>query len=341
MMIREFPPMSRNPVLALIVTLATISPCFGQDWAKKMFPVTSHDFGTVARGAKAEYRFVFENLFMEDVHIANAYSSCGCTSVRVENDTVKTYQKGAIVATFNTASFSGQRGATITVVIDRPYYAEVQLQDRGFIRTDVQVEPGSVQFGAIDQGTGYIQTAAINYAGGRSDWQITDVKSYNPHITAQVVETGRNYGQISYDLKVTVDKSAPAGFLNDHIMLVTNEGTQQIPVLVEGRVTPGVTVSPSSLYIGKVQPGEKVTKRLVVSGKKPFRILSVSCDDKSFQFDVPKEQNPSTLHQIPVTFVAGKNAGQVVKTIKIKTDQDDMTPEVSAFAVVATPQMPQ
>ena len=45
-----------------------------------MFKVTEHDFGTVARGAKAEYRFVFENLYMEDVHIAGAYSSCGCTS---------------------------------------------------------------------------------------------------------------------------------------------------------------------------------------------------------------------------------------------------------------------
>ena len=45
-----------------------------------MFKVTEHDFGSVARGAKAEYRFVFENLYMEDVHISHAYSSCGCTS---------------------------------------------------------------------------------------------------------------------------------------------------------------------------------------------------------------------------------------------------------------------
>jgi hypothetical protein len=333
--------MLRNPALALFITLAAVSPCFGQDWAKKMFPVTSYDFGNVARGAKAEYRFVFENIYMEDVHISNAYASCSCTAVRIENPVLKTYEKGAIVAKLNTDSFSGARGATITVVIDKPYYAEVQLQDRGFIRTDVQVEPGSVQFGSIDQGIGYVQTAAVNYGGGREDWQITDVKSSNPHITAKVVETSRNYGQISYDLKVTVDKSSPAGYLNDHVMLVTNDGTQQIPVLVEGRVTPGVTVSPAALFMGVVQPGEKVTKRLVVSSKKPFRILSISCEDKSFQFDIPKDQGPSTLHQVPVTFVAGKDTGRVVKTIKIKTDQGDMTPELSAYAVIATPQMPQ
>ena len=52
---------------------------------------------------------------------------------------MKTYEKGAIVATFNTDSFHGQRGATLTVIIDQPFYAEVQLHDRGYIRTDVDV----------------------------------------------------------------------------------------------------------------------------------------------------------------------------------------------------------
>ena len=117
---------------------------------------------------------------MEDVHISHAYSSCGCTSVRVENPMVKTYEKGAIVATFNTNSFYGQRGATLTVVIDQPFYAEVQLQDRGFIRTDVDFQPGSVQFGSIDQGIGYKQIVDVNYDGGRDDWKILDVKSANP-----------------------------------------------------------------------------------------------------------------------------------------------------------------
>ena len=50
---------------------------------------------------------------------------------------MKTYEKGAIVATFNTNSFHGQRGATLTVIIDKPFYAEVQLHVRGYIRSDV------------------------------------------------------------------------------------------------------------------------------------------------------------------------------------------------------------
>jgi hypothetical protein len=331
--------MLRGSIPALLLTVLASVPCFGQEWAQKMFKTTDHDFGSVARGAKAEYRFVFENLYMEDVHISHAYASCGCTSVRIEDPSVKTYETGAIVAIFNTNSFYGQRGATITVVIDQPYYAEVQLQDRGYIRTDVEVQPSSVQFYSIDQGVGYKQTVSVNYAGGRDDWQILNVKSANPHITAKAVETGRTYGRATYQLEVHVDNAMPAGYMNDHLMLVTNDAAgQQIPVLVEGRVTPGISVSPAALFMGVVQPGQKVTKKLVVTSKNPFRILAITCDGKSFQFDMSKESTATKLHQIPVTFLAGADTGKIVKTIKIKTDQGEMPIELAAYAAVAAAQ---
>ena len=144
---------------------------------------------------------------------------------------------------------------------------------------------------------------------------------------------------MSYRLNVHLDKSAPAGYLQDHLMLVTNDQSgSQIPVLVEGRVTPGITVSPASLFMGVVQPGQEVTKQLVVKGKTPFRILSISCDDKSFRFDTSKETTAKELHLIPVTFLAGAEPGKVLKTIKIKTDQGQTTPELPAYAVVAAAQ---
>ena len=327
--------MPRKLVLTLVLVLLGGSPCFGQQWARKMFKVTDHNFGSVARGAKAEYKFVLENIYLEDVHIAGVRTSCGCTTPKVVTPLLKTYEQGAILAHFNTDSFLGQRGATLTVTIDKPFYAEVQLHVRGYIRGDVVVEPGSVQFGSIDQGTGYNQTVSVNCTG-RSDWKISDVKSANPHITAKAVETGRSYGKASYTLTVHVDASTPAGYLNDHLMLVTNDAAgRQIPVLVEGRVMPDITVSPTSLFMGVVQPGQKVTKQLVVKGKKPFRILGICCEDKSFQFDTSKEDAAKQLHLIPVTFTASADPGKVVGAIKIQTDQGEMTPELAAYAVVA------
>ena len=327
--------MTRHLTLATLLTVLVCPPCLGQEWARRMFKVTEHDFGSVARGAKAEYRFAFENIYLEDVHVANVRTSCGCTTPTVENASLKTYQEGTILAKFHTESFLGRRGATLTITIDKPFYAEVQLQVRGHIRGDVVVEPGSVQIGSVDQGSPIDQTVVVSHAG-RGDWRIMDVKSSNPHVTGEAVETGRASGRVSYALKVHVDENTPAGYLNDHLMLVTNDATgSQIPVQVEGRVMSSITVSPTALFMGVVQPGQKVTKQLVVKGKKPFRVLGISCEDGSFQFDTSKESTAKVLHLIPVEFTAGVDVGKVVKTIKIQTDQGEMTPELAAYAVVA------
>lgn len=327
--------MLRRIGLGGIILVLACSPCFGQEWAKRMFKTTEHGFGAVAHGSKAEHRFVFENIYLEDIHIANAYTSCSCASVRVENPSVKTYEQGAIVVHFNTDSFRGQRGATITVTIDRPFPAEVQLHVRGYIRGDVSIEPGSVELGSIDQGNAVDWNLSVKHAGN-GNWRILDVKSSNPHISAEAVETSRYYGNVSYALKVHVDANAPAGYLNDHIMLVTNDGRGgQIPVLVEGRIVPGISVSPTALFMGVVQPDRKVTKQLVVKGKKPFRILEISCDDESFQFQTSADGPPKKLHLIPVTFQAGLDAGKVIETIRIKTDRSETTPELTAYVVVA------
>jgi hypothetical protein len=303
-----------------------------------MFKDYEHDFGSVAKGAKSEYQFVFENIYLEDVHIAGVRSSCGCTTPRVENANLKTYEKGAIVAHFNTDTFRGPRGATLTVTIDKPFYAEVQLHVKGFIHDDVVVEPGSVQYPSVDQGIAWDQKVVVSHSG-QNNWEISEVKSTNPHITAKAVEIGRSYGRVSYELRVRIDADTPAGYLNDHLMLVTNDSqSAQMPVLVEGRVVPGITVSPASLFMGAVQPGQKVTKQLVVKGKTPFKIVSISCEDPAFQFDTSADQTAKELHMIPVTFVAGSDLGKITKSIKIETDAGQAIPELAAYAVIVAAQ---
>jgi hypothetical protein len=204
------------------------------------------------------------------------------------------------------------------------------------VRTDVMVNPGSVQFGSVDQGAALLQKVNVNYTGGSSNWKILEVKSNNPNLKAEVAETGRNYGQANYSLKVRLDEKTPVGYLNDQLILVTSDN-QKIPVLVEGRVEPSVSVSPAALFMGVVQPGQKVTKQLVVKSKKPFKITGITCDDKSFEFDTSKEKDADAkpVHLVPVTFMAGEDLGKIVKTIKIQTDQGQFTPELAAYAVVS------
>ena len=79
--------------------------------------------------------------------------------------------------------------------------------------------------------------------------------------------------------------------------------------------------------MGVVQPGQEVTKSLVVKGTRPFKVLSISCDDKSFKFAATGEA-AKTVHVIPVTFVAGNTEGKVTKTIRIITSLGNASPEL-------------
>ena len=89
--------MFRKTAPAVIVVLAFSASTFGQQWAEKMFSATSHDFGVVARGEKAEYAFVLENLYVEDVHIAGVRASCSCTKPEIQVPTLKKITKQLVV----------------------------------------------------------------------------------------------------------------------------------------------------------------------------------------------------------------------------------------------------
>ena len=330
----EVTAMPRIAILTISVAVLLPSPMRAQEWAEKMFTTRSYDFGSIARGAKAEYAFELTNLYLEDVHIASVRVSCGCTTPRIETDTLKTYEKGAVIAHINSDRFLGNQGATITVAIDRPLAAEVQLNVKVNVYSNVLIEPSSIALGNIRQGNSVERTIRVQYTGG-SDWRILEVRSGNPHLAGTVTEKARQDDRITYDLKAVLDKDAPNGYVREHLWLITNDpAAEQIPVPVEGQVESDISVSPSSLFLGVVQPGQSVTKQIVIRGQKPFRIASIRSDCKCLRAAAPKEAGPKALYVVPMTFTAPDKSGRVAPTILIETDQGKTVLKVSAYAVV-------
>ncbi|MBI1903221.1 MAG: DUF1573 domain-containing protein [Planctomycetia bacterium] len=327
----------RIVILAAIALLACLpSPAVrAQEWARKMFQATEHDFGTVARGAKTEFRFELTNIYKEDIHVAQVRSSCGCTTPQITRPTLKTFEKGEIVAVYNTTSFLGSRNAVLTVVIDQPFPAEVQLKVAGYIRSDIVLSPGSVELGTVGHGESSEKRIGIEYAG-RNDWKILDVRTTHDYLEVELAEKGRGGGRVSYEMLVRVRAGAPAGYIDEQLTVVTNDSRMtRFPVDVRGKVEAAVNVSPSPLFLGVVAPGEAATKPLVVRGKKPFKITGVKCDDPRFTFDVGEESK--TLHLVPVTFQSDE-PGKAAAKITIETDLGTgAAPQVSVSAQVAPP----
>ena len=332
-------------VLLALVGLIRPAAAAEEDWPKLLFKSTSHDFGVVARGAVVEYRFQMENPFVEDVHVAKVDSTCGCTKPRITQELLKTYQTGEIVAALDTRRFLGQKDATITVHFDKPFEAKFQLKVTSYIRSDVVFEPGVVQFGTVSQGQSSRKRVSIVYAG-RSTWKIVDVGTNSPNLGLEVAEVGRTLdpkskaAQVTYDLWVTLKDTSLPGYFKDQVIVRTddpNQQTSRIPLTVEGLVVPSLTVNPAVLMLGVVQPGQTVSRNLVVRGQKPFKVLDVSGPDSQFRFTLP--QAAKEVQLIGVQFQAADRPGRVSGKIRIKTDAagtDALEASVDGLVVAPT-----
>jgi hypothetical protein len=318
-------------IAAWLVCVA--APASGQDWAQKMFQVTSHNFGTVAKGSKTEYRFVFRNIYNEDVHVVGVRTSCGCTSPQVTKKDVKTHETSEIVATFNTRTFLGQHGATLTVTFDKPFYAEVQLRVAGNIRGDVTFDPPFIDLGNVDLGKGAERRVRVTRIGS-TPWEIKDVRSVNPNFEVQLSQPSKSSAQTVYDLTMRLKPSTPAGYLKGQLILVTNDPrATQIPMDVEGRVVAEVTVSPQLLALGQVQPGGTVTKNVVVRANREFSITGIQCEDGCLSCE--PRTTPAKVHILPITFQAGNASGRIERQLRIATDLGEgAVPTVTVQAVI-------
>jgi hypothetical protein len=329
-------------ILAAIfcVGIAGLAPpsARGEAWVAKMFEEREHNFGTVARGADTVHRFPIKNIYKQDIELLSVRSSCGCTTPSLENKLLKTYDVGYVVARFNTRTFTGMHGATLTVevrwndngVIRR---GETQLRVNGNIRGDVVFKPGAIQFDAVEQGRPAEERVEVTYAG-RSSWKIVDVRGASDNFEVELTQKQRYSGRVGYELLVRLKESAAAGYFNEQLVLVTNDDQNpRIPIHVAGRIIPQISVAPESVLLGDVTLGSQVSKKVIVRGKKPFRILSVECEEDSFQFKV--DDSAKALHVVEIVFDAKKDVGNVKQTIHIATDLgEEFRTTLTAYAKV-------
>lgn len=345
---RQLPSGLMSPAAAMLALLL-LSPTavWANEWAINMVDKTSHDFGAVARGSDSVYKFAFKNTYKEDIFLKSVSSSCGCTSPSLENKQIKTYDTGYVVAKFNTRTFTGPHSATLTVRLEfqdtsgvrRP--AQVQLRVQGDIRGDIVFQPGSINLGTIEQGAAVQKSVSVTYAG-RPGWAVEDVRSTSDDFEVELVERRRQSRNVAYDLVVRLRESASPGLIKQQLVLVTNDSRNpRVPLEVSGQIKPQLSVAPASLVFGEAVLGTPATKRLIVRGKKPFRITSVDCgDDGCFQIkgvELDGAGDAKARHLLQVVFDPQK-AGTVKRQIVFRTDLGETyTAACTAYATVVAP----
>ncbi len=279
----------------LIAAWSSIAPA---NQLTNLFKTSNHDFGTVARAAKTEYRFTFENPYNQTIHVRSVRTSCGCTTPLVETETVPPGARGSILAKFNTGTHTGARAATLTVTFDKPTFSEVQLHVKGYIRSDVVFQPGEATFGNIQQGSAKTIEVAVDYAG-KPAWQINSVTSSDGFITAVPTEISRQNGRIRYSLAISISAEAPVGPLESELVIHTNDrNLTTVPLRLMANISPEISVSPQTLSLGDIVQGDPIKQLIVLKGHQPFLINSVESDE--FDIEISLSEDKKTLHALPL-----------------------------------------
>jgi uncharacterized lipoprotein NlpE involved in copper resistance len=80
------------------------------------FDEESHDFGKIVQGEVVKYSFKFKNIGNNDLIIASATGSCGCTVPNWPKQPIAPGKEGYVDVEFNSGGKAGKQDKTITMI---------------------------------------------------------------------------------------------------------------------------------------------------------------------------------------------------------------------------------
>jgi hypothetical protein len=249
-------------------------------------------------------------------------------------------QKAQLNVTMDARKFSGPKVVMVYVTVGPEYVSTATLRLTANARPDVVLNPGQVNFGVVRQGQTPTQILDVEYAGN-FPWRVTEVVKnaaapYDVKVDQLYREAahGRVAGRAGYRLAVTLKPDAPAGALNQELILKTNEagGGQFLTVVVEGNVQAALVVSPAVAKLGRVKVGTEAVQKVQVRGQRPFRILAVDGVDGAVSAALPAG---AAQNHVLMLRCRPQQAGDVRRRLVIRTDLDQgaVAVDVEARAV--------
>jgi hypothetical protein len=329
-------------LLALIIWLG-LSTAAAQasqsDWVTAVFPERAYDFGNVARGSQLRHTFPVVNKTNSEIRIASSKPKCGCTNVRIGARVIPPGTQTTIEATIDTTKFQGPKSSGLTLILSSPTYREVDLNLNCFIRGDIMMSPGQIDFGVL-RPTSKLPSASLTltYTGGRSNWEITEMKTQSSLVKARGEEQSRAAdGQIRWTVTATLQPGLTNGQFREEITLTTNDTPpQKIPIWVLANIQSAVSMTPSIINFGQIRAGETISRSNVVHirSSAPFSLTKLTSSQSDLQ---PLEEKPGPLsdHALNLTLKAPATAGPFHAVVKIESDVKDEPPgQVKIFATI-------
>ena len=302
---------------ALIASMLCPRPCFGQKWEERAFPIQSLDLGDVAKGSTVEFSFPVVNSFDSELIIDSIDSNCGCTAVHTGQMTIAPGETSEIQGKINTEAYSGRRKAILTVRLRSPAAQEIRLRVDSFIRTDLVLYPGAIHFSDAFTGKAYTKKTTLMHAGS-TPIGIKSIELPRAWIRCTHRESFREDDKTNFELEVTIADDAPAGDFREIINLTLDDGKNTVlPLMVSGIIARELSISPRSIFLSSIATTDPIKINLVVIGREPIKIDSITSEDWTIEYDATKSQKRT--HLLPIKISPNqKPTGKLSSALRIQ-----------------------
>jgi len=217
------------------------------------------DFGVARNREFVEHAFILRNAGDRDLHILDIQDSCRCTSVVAGARTIRPGQTTVLRVKAALGDSFGLVRKSVRVRTDDPTRPVLNLEIRGRIARDVEVDPPAVIFGTGAGGRPGAEKRVRLYSGTGASFHVTgldnDAKAF---FSARVQEDvpGKAYTIV---LRLKPDApAAPGVYLRQNLHVLTdNPNYPRVRVLVTLYRPQPVVVSPDRIVLRAKAAGDQ------------------------------------------------------------------------------------
>jgi Protein of unknown function (DUF1573) len=249
-------------------------------WANKLFKkdnppaILVHDFGTVPHGTLLTQKFTITNIYDVPMQIIDVRKSCTCLEADPPQKLLQPHESAELIVTMNAAKFNGQNAQTFYVTFGPQYVSTAVIQVRANSRGDVQLNPGYVNFGVVqERAKTPPQMVSIRYTGKMKDWKITEVVPPSGPFEVKLADA---VGP-DFVVSVTLKPDAKTGSILEPITLKTNDPTATLLQFnVAAVVQAPISIAPDKVKFEAVKIGEEQTHKVILRAAKAFQVEAVA-----------------------------------------------------------------
>ena len=319
--------------------------------------------GKVVTYGTSEYREIDLPIFNDapsHLVLKNILLGCGCTTAQARNDVLPPHGRSSLKIRLKIGSLPVPRTSTVRIQSSDPLRPITDVALEWTAVPPIRTEPAQVDFGRVNPGESPATVVKLVICGpGVCKACRIEVLSTAQDATSEV-HLSPAFSDFHKPQRKPPAVEGPAGTVKisvnpsfDVRAVRTSVVIRQICKGVElGRcdvplnwtVSAPLDVTPNRLSLGRLQARESVASHLLISSPqgRPFKIISVSCEDGNSLVQVNHRATASTIQKVDLRFRVRSGPGAWTSRVRIETDLPDYKSfEIPVSADVRQPTAPR